>query len=361
MDILFITNTDINDCTFGGGKGARSCYELLCRIGKTDIQVIKKQSSFCSALSVLQGYYPPLTGKEIEKTNRACRKKKPDVVFLNTSVYGAIAKALKKEFPELLIFAMFQNCELDYNAVRFIGEKGIKSRIYKILVRKSEAMTLRYCDYNAALSKRDAMRLKKLYGARIDYILPLFIRDDASREDLKEHGDSGAYCLIFGPDTPPNVQGARWFAENVSPYLNIKTLIAGNGMDRLADELRQDNVDVAGYVENIHELYQKACCVCLPLFSGGGMKVKTIEAMMFGKKVFGTKEAFSGYGKIDKEAGIQCDTPEEFIRAVNSFVQSAESNFCVRSRELYEEKYSQEAAFLRMRRMLSDITKRQNQ
>ena len=93
MDILFITNTDINDCTFGGGKGARSCYELLCRIGKTDIQVIKKQSSFCSALSVLQGYYPPLTGKEIEKTKRACRKKKPDVVFLNTSVYGAIAKA----------------------------------------------------------------------------------------------------------------------------------------------------------------------------------------------------------------------------------------------------------------------------
>ncbi len=119
-------------------------------------------------------------------------------------------------------------------------------------------------------------------------------------------------------------------------------------------------MDVAGYVENIHELYQKACCVCLPLFSGGGMKVKTIEAMMFGKKIFGTKEAFSGYGKIDKEAGIQCDTPEEFIRAVNSFVQSAESNFCIRSRELYEEKYSQEASFLRMRRMLSDITKRQN-
>ena len=70
MNILFLTNADIKDCFYGGGKAARSCYELICKIGKTDIKVIKKKASLSSVISILQGFYPPLTRKEIEKTKR---------------------------------------------------------------------------------------------------------------------------------------------------------------------------------------------------------------------------------------------------------------------------------------------------
>lgn len=358
MNILFLTNADVNDCSYGGGKGARSCYELICKIGETDIQVIKKKTSFSSIISIMQGLYPPLTRKEIKNLKKICGKKKYDIVFLNTSVYGTAAKALKKEFPLLPIFSMFQNCELDYNAVRFIGEKGIKSRIYKMLVRKSEAMTLRYCDYNAVFSKRDAARLKKIYGIRIDFVLPLFIKDEACREDLTEYTGADSYCLLFAPNTPPNAEGVKWFVKNVSPYIKIRTMVAGNGMDVLAQDLQHENVTITGYADDIHKLYKKAHCVCLPQFNGGGMKVKTIEAMMFGKAIFGTKEAFSGYENNQKEIGYLCNTPDEFIKAINNFVQSENGTFQKRSREIYEAGYSEQAAFSRMQRVILNVIRK---
>lgn len=358
MRILFITNSDINDHAFGGGKGAKSRYELIRKIGKTDICIIKKRSSFLSFISILQGYYPPLTKQEITKVKKICGSREYDIVFLDTSVYGGIAKELKKQFHTLPVFVMFQNCELDYNAVRFIAEKSIKSRIYRRLVKKSEAMTLKYCDYSAAFSERDAARLKKIYGAKTDYILPLFIKDEANPEDLQVYGGSDQYCLLFGPNTPPNAEGVKWFVENVSPYIKIRTLIAGNGMDAMAQQLKRDNVEVAGYVDDIHELYRKACCVCLPQFSGGGMKVKTIEAMMFGKTVFGTSEAFSGYGDDYQEVGYVCNTSEEFIRAVSEFLKSGTQNINIRSREIYEKKYSEKAALQNMRDVLTEITEK---
>ena len=355
MNILFLTNADIKDCFYGGGKAARSCYELICKIGKTDIKVIKKKTSLSSVISILQGFYPPLTRKEIEKTKKICRQKKYDIVFLNTSIYGAAAKALKKEFPEIPVFVMFQNCELDYNEVRFSGKKSIKSSIYKILVKKSEAMTLKYGDYHAAFSKRDAARLKNLYGAGTDYILPLFLKDEADRQDLEEYAGSDSYCLLFGPNTPPNLEGAEWFAKNVSPCLKIKTVIAGKGMDVLAKEMQHEHVTITGYVEDIHELYKKARCVCLPQFSGGGMKVKMIDALLVGKTVFGTDEAFSGYENDQKEIGFLCNTPDEFIKAINNFVQSEKGSFQKCVRKIYETEYSEQAAYSKMRHVLSKI------
>lgn len=38
----------------------------------------------------------------------------------------------------------------------------------------------------------------------------------------------------------------------------------------------------------------------MPIFSGSGMKVKTAEALMYGKFLIGTKEAFEGY-EIDEK------------------------------------------------------------
>ena len=32
-----------------------------------------------------------------------------------------------------------------------------------------------------------------------------------------------------------------------------------------------------------------------PIFEGSGMKLKTCEALMFGKNIIGTPEAFAGY------------------------------------------------------------------
>lgn len=353
MKILFITNVDVNDISYGGGKGARSRIGLIKKIGDTDLLMIRKKSTFRSILSILQGLYPPLTLSDIHRTIHICQRNPYDIIFLDTSVYGTLAWKIKKTGIKTMLFGMFQNCELDYNEVRFNGKRTLKSIIYKFLVKRSENAMLEFCDINASFSERDAKRIEELYGKKIDLILPLFIKDEARPEDLVEYTGEDGYCLLFGPATPPNIEGFKWFTKNVSPYINIKTVVAGKNIERFKHSFKYERVEIIGYVNDIHNLYKKAKFVCLPLLSGSGMKVKTIEAMMFGKSIFGTNEAFSGFDKDYKEAGYLCNTPNEFIQTVNNFLTAGNSSLNMKSRQIYEDKYSERAAFSMMKDALN--------
>lgn len=271
---------------------------------------------------------------------------------MDTSICGTLIKELKSKIPDQPIFTQFQNCEKDYNNVRFAGKHKIKSSVYKKLVTNGEKLTLEYSDCNAVYSKRDMDRLETIYGKKADVILPLFLKDEMNGKNPEEYDGDEGYCLLFGPVLNPNIEGFRWFVDHVSPYIKIKTVLAGKGFEDFKDEYYGKAVEVKGYVENIKELYHKAKCVCIPLFLGGGMKVKTIEALMFGKNVFGTDEAFSGYD-LDYEAiGGLCNTPHEFIDKINSLVENDDSFINFRSREIYERIYSEDAALKRLKDVL---------
>ena len=58
--------------------------------------------------------------------------------------------------------------------------------------------------------------------------------------------------------------------------------------------------------------------VIAPIFDGSGMKTKVAEALMYGKRIIGTREAFSGYEDIAEEVGWVCNTKEEFVAALRT-------------------------------------------
>ena len=66
-------------------------------------------------------------------------------------------------------------------------------------------------------------------------------------------------------------------------------------MEELREDLTRNNVTVVGSVENLDEWYNKADLVVGPIFKGEGMKTKTCEALMYGKRYLGTDEALEGY------------------------------------------------------------------
>ena len=102
-------------------------------------------------------------------------------------------------------------------------------------------------------------------------------------------------------------------------------------------------MEVLGYVDDIAQLYADAACVAIPLLSGGGMKIKTAEALMFGKHIFGTDEAFVGYELEYEKVGGKCNSAQEFIEKINAFLEQDTGGFYAYSRQIFEEKYSQQA------------------
>ena len=81
----------------------------------------------------------------------------------------------------------------------------------------------------------------------------------------------------------------------------------------------------------------------LPVFAGSGMKVKTCEALMYGRNILGTDEAFAGYSLEYGEVGGLCNTAADFIKAIRSFCDSPRPRFNEYSRRRFLDSYSNEA------------------
>lgn len=339
--ILFLTCNGIEDAAFGGAKASIRNYELLKKYAPVDVISVQKRSNLASMLSILQGYFPPISRKDRQTVKKKLRESSYSHVFFDGSHFGTIVKTVKRKGVKTLCF--FHNCEYDYIEVRFGQGNSLKKSIYKHLIARQEKLAAQYADCNIVFTKRDAERICELYGVELPVIVPLTL-PDIYRESSAQARQGEKTCLLFGPVGQANEEAFGWFVTNVSPSLHCKTCVAGKGFEAYKDKWSSDKVEVHGYVEDVAVLYAEADCVAIPLLSGGGMKIKTAEALMFGKTIFGTDEAFVGYELEPEKAGGCCNSAEEFIEAINRFADGEQPSFNSYSRQIYEEKYSLRAS-----------------
>ncbi len=349
MEILFIT-PGILDEAYGGPKASIRNYEAMKRYGNVTVYTYTRKSAIKSAISLMEGYYPPLDNDDYKEIEKLHQDMKFDLVFFDASIYGRIIDI----FHGIKSVVFFHNCEYDYNAVRFGTKPGIKKTLYSKSIYKNEGYLLNNASCRITFSERDSNRIKEIYGKPADLIIPLGIEDKCP--NIKAYDGKGDYCLLLGAVGTANVEGYGWFAKNISPYLKCKTLIAGKGFDEYRNRWSSEKIEVKGFVDDLEALYKGAYCVCIPLLSGGGMKIKVVEALMYGKNIFGTNEAFSGF-EIDSSCMNLCNEPKEFIDKINSFLNTNKGVFCKEARSLYEQSYSIECSYSLFDKMMAFLEK----
>lgn len=335
MRILFVTGN--MDESHGGGQASQRNYHALETFSEVDVYQIIKKSTAHTLFSIIEGIYPPCSRTDVRKLRKIMEKKKYDIVFVDRAFFGLVVKEAKKCGMRVAVF--FHNCEHDYNMVRFADRRTLKSVIYQYLVDKAEKQTVMYSDYKMVFTERDRGRIENLYSTKVDAVVPIGMIDRFDDRSKLSEDNNERYCLLFGPCLTANKTGYEWFVKNVSPKLNCKTLVAGKGFERYIKEWETDKVQVKGFVANINILYNKAACVAIPLFSGGGMKIKTSEALMFGKYIFGTEEAFIGYDLEYDTIGALCSTADEFIQSINMLLGSKMDFFNTDARQIFLDKY----------------------
>lgn len=336
MRILFVTVNGVDDDSYGGGKASRRNYEIMKKYGDTDVITVRKKSNFASAVSILQGCFPPATKRYLRRIKDMLNEKKYDFVFFDGSHFGSFVRYVKSR--EIKTVCFFHNCEYDYIDVRFGTGASVKKCIYRMLIARQEKMAARCADRNIVFTRRDAERVSSLYSVARPEVIPLSLEDTYEKRQPRERE-----CLLFGAAGQANEEGFGWFVENVSPFLHCATRVAGKGFDAYRDKWSGEKVRVQGYAEDMAQLYADAVCVAIPLLSGGGMKIKTAEALMYGKYIFGTEEAFAGYDLEWGEAAGRCSSAEEFIREINAFLDREPDAFHPCSRQAYLDKYSARA------------------
>ena len=261
-------------------------------------------------------------------------------IFISQSLLGRVAEYVHDNFQNIQIITFFHNIEIDY-ARAYLRSSGIKGYPFYLLARYWEKKTIENSSKVITLNSRDSDRLYQNYRIPSSLELPTSFRDKFDEEAFLKSSKTNELnidYLFVGVAFFPNIEGIQWFIDNVMPYVEGNLYIIGKGMDKVKFNNISDKVHVMGYVEDLSVYYYKAKYVVSPIFSGAGMKTKTAEALMYGKMIVGTNEAFEGYD-IKEDSMKIANTSDEFIAKLNETSLSAINTFYESSRKLFLEKY----------------------
>lgn len=275
-------------------------------------------------------------------------------VFLDGSNFGAAAAAIKHRCPGVQVFSFFHNVEARFFLGSFKARRSPRALAVLVANFIAERAAIRHSDVRIALSERDSEGLRRLYGRAADAIAPMVLADKMPPDapSATRHGDP--YALFVGGAFYANVEGMRWFAQEVAPRIAMPVVVVGRGMEVLANELAgSPKIRLAGAVDDLAPWYRDAAFAIGPIFDGSGMKTKVAEALMFGKRVVGTPEAFSGYSPAVVQSGWQCTDADQFVTALAEASARNLPIFDRSMRALYERFHSSAAGRARMADILS--------
>lgn len=307
-----------------------------------------------SVINAFRGHIDGLNEAVLHNTLLTIQEANISKVFVDGSNLGAFVKVVKQKFPNVEVSTFFHNVEARFFLGSLKQTKSLHALAVMIVNFLAERKAVRYSDKIICLSERDSRLLRKLYGRPATYISPMALQDKLPTVlDLSVRANHEKFALFVGGVFYANRAGISWFVKHVVPRIHIKICIVGRGFEEIKSELEcEGKVEVVGAVDSLAEWYLNAHFVIAPIFDGSGMKTKVAEALMFGKKVIGTPEAFSGYEDVTDRAGWVCTTVDDFVAANARANDSIMKPFDPELRAIYEEKYSYPAVRSRIARIL---------
>ena len=274
-----------------------------------------------------------------------------DQLWLDGSNLGRLAGAVKRAAPGVTVTTFAHNVEARFFLGGLRHRPGPRALAVLIANCAAERLAVRHSDRLIALSERDSTLFGRLYRRRASDLLPMAIDDRLPATPAAGQATGG--LLFVGGAFYANLSGMRWFAAKVAPRIDVVTRVVGRGFEAYRDELTAaGRIEVVGEVSDLAPYYAASGAVIAPIFDGSGMKTKVAEALMFGKPVIGTREAFAGYDKVAEQVGWRADTPAEWVTAIEGLAAENRPAFDPGLRRLYEELYSRDAATRRIAAIL---------
>lgn len=196
----------------------------------------------------------------------------------------------------------------------------VKLRQWEGFVERVERRLARSWSLLLLCSERDAALVKQRYDAAT-----LAIPNAVAFADPPPEPPAPPFRLLFVGTFSygPNVYGLTWFVEQVWPGLREAL---GNGIELHAIGFdppaavlalgSHEGVTIVGPAETLPPHYAGSHAVIAPIFSGGGTRIKIIEAMSFGRPVVTTSLGCEGLDLADGEHALIADSPDGFRDAI---------------------------------------------
>lgn len=281
-----------------------------------------------------------------------------EFVFIDDSVFGNLVKAIKHSNSNIPVVTFYHDVKAELYP-KWMSRYPLFDKINWRLEMKEEKKSAAWTDANIVLNKAEDDFLYKHYGIHADFFLPVSV-PKSEEEGCNPFDTIKKHLLFVGTAYAPNINGLKWFYENVFGKIrkDYDIWVVGKGLECLKTEYSDEDVHIIGFVDSIVAYYQFCDVVIAPLTDGGGMKIKTAEAISFGKTFVGSSESLNGYyeemsDQIKEKFVFRCDDITEYLRAFDKITTILEKEN-TELIELYNKKFSTAAAV----NTVSEILKR---
>lgn len=303
----------------------------------------------------LQGNSPFISNKIIGDLCSIIRDNRISLVFSEESDLGNLYKKIKDTFHNVRIICFFHDISADLFAKRI--DDAPKWKQHYILecknIIKQEKVTQKYVDEKWVFNQADAERFMAHYGYAPDEIIPMGAPIPKTSEEYKKivtDKEDKKQMLFVCSSYYVNIDGFKWFYQNVIPNLKKKyhIIIVGTGAQQLKSLITNEDIEILGRVESMAAYYESADVIIEPVFDGGGMKVKTIEALSFGKVIVSTSESLNGYweklpARMKNKLVFRCDTVNDWVESCNLLMKSEVKKYNEEVFDAFAINFSQEA------------------
>jgi polysaccharide biosynthesis protein PslH len=263
------------------------------------------------------------------------KKIQPTHVVVFKSYSHAFAGAITQQFPDAKIELDMDDYESQTHfsiaGAQFrLGNylRGVLFIIAGIQYRFVERVLARHYETVYLAAQCDSVSL----SSRLS--LPILFRRNRINT-IKSHPLTGAvktFNMIFvGTLTyAPNEEAVRFICYELLPLLekNLSggwriTVIGRIPPAPLVRALKANQrITFISDAENLAPWYESASAVLVPLYAGGGTKLKVLEALAYERPVISTLHGVRDLGAVDGQHYLNAETSDEFVQAITKLMES---------------------------------------
>lgn len=256
----------------------------------------------------------------------------PDVVTVEHDHAAAWIDDLPAALPSILTF---HNIGWRYYEARARTAGHLPRALYSLEAarfRRHDRRWGRRYRSLVAVSRSDGDELRRELPGQAVEVIPNGV-DTAAFEPGEPGADAASAPTLLFTGTinhPPNAEGIRWFVRRAWPGVlervpEARLVVAGRHPPRAVRELAADpRIEVTGAVPDMAPYFRSAAAVVVPLLSGGGTRIKVLEALAAGKPVVSTAIGAEG---LELEPGrhvLIADDPDSFAAAASRLLTDRE-------------------------------------
>ncbi len=238
-------------------------------------------------------------------------QKKPCFIFDTHNILSELLDGMMREHPNL--------CVSKYIAIQ------------KKKMRKLEYKYFHSVDRCFVCSEHEAEKIRNIEPKTPLAVVPNGVDIDhfRRRKDFPKETEKQRLIFVGAMDYYPNTDGVLFFAEEILPLIlqkkpNVEFLVVGNNPSRSIKELESRlPIGVVGHVADVRDYIESGHVFVVPLRSGGGTRLKVLDAMASSIAVVSTSLGAEGIRVKNEENILLADTPEKFAESVLRLLNDA--------------------------------------